>query len=194
MMTKRKDKREGTAAVLYTKVKHMPRVPCLPVLGHLFVSNEKYKNGRSPPPPQGRIFFDIPIIILRVRVCAAVFVRGKKISYNCGFFMIGCLTVFFCVVIPQACPLNPTPAPSNGQQQLLQDFSERFLPAIRDVVEFAKRLPGFTLLAEDDKVTLLKPGVFEVLLVRLAAMFDSQVNKKKTKREFDWEMFDIHLI
>nr|ADB79814.1 E75 nuclear receptor [Daphnia pulex] len=75
-----------------------------------------------------------------------------------------------------ACPLNPTPAPSNGQQQLLQDFSERFLPAIRDVVEFAKRLPGFTLLAEDDKVTLLKPGVFEVLLVRLAAMFDSQSN------------------
>ena len=72
--------------------------------------------------------------------------------------------------------MNPTPAPSNGQQQLLQDFSERFLPAIRDVVEFAKRLPGFTLLAEDDKVTLLKPGVFEVLLVRLAAMFDSQVD------------------
>lgn len=75
-----------------------------------------------------------------------------------------------------ACPLNPTPAPSSGQQQLLQDFSERFLPAIRDVVEFAKRLPGFSLLAEDDKVTLLKPGVFEVLLVRLAAMFDSQSN------------------
>lgn len=70
----------------------------------------------------------------------------------------------------QACPLNP----SNGQQQLMQDFSERFMPAIRDVVEFAKRLPGFSLLAEDDKVTLLKP-VFEVLLVRLAAMFDSQV-------------------
>ena len=72
---------------------------------------------------------------------------------------------------PQSCPLNPTPAPSaNGQQQLVQDFSERFVPAIRDVVEFAKRL-----LCEDDKVTLLKPSVFEVLLVRLAAMFDSQV-------------------
>ena len=83
--------------------------------------------------------------------------------------------------------MNPTPAPSNGQQQLLQDFSERFLPAIRDVVEFAKRLPGFTLLAEDDKVTLLKPGVFEVLLVRLAAMFDSQV---RLRREFN----EINLI
>ena len=58
---------------------------------------------------------------------------------------------------------------------MVQDFSERFVPAIRDVVEFAKRLPGFSLLCEDDKVTLLKPSVFEVLLVRLAAMFDSQV-------------------
>lgn len=44
------------------------------------------------------------------------------------------------------------------------------------MVEFAKRLPGFALLAEDDKVTLLKPGVFEVLLVRLAAMFDTASN------------------
>nr|CAG4638328.1 EOG090X036X [Cyclestheria hislopi] len=75
-----------------------------------------------------------------------------------------------------ACPLNPTPAPLNGQQQILQDFSERFSPAIRDVVEFAKRLPGFALLAQDDQVTLLRAGVFEVLLVRLAAMFDSQTN------------------
>nr|CAG4643813.1 EOG090X036X [Lepidurus arcticus] len=75
-----------------------------------------------------------------------------------------------------ACPLNPTPVPVNGQQQLLQDFSERFSPAIRGVVEFAKRLPGFSLLAQDDQVTLLKAGVFEVLLVRLAAMFDSESN------------------
>nr|CAG4651681.1 EOG090X036X [Triops cancriformis] len=75
-----------------------------------------------------------------------------------------------------ACPLNPTPVPVNGQQQLLQDFSERFSPAIRGVVEFAKRLPGFSLLTQDDQVTLLKAGVFEVLLVRLAAMFDSESN------------------
>nr|CAG4650024.1 EOG090X036X [Sida crystallina] len=72
--------------------------------------------------------------------------------------------------------LLPPNRKSIQQQQLVQDFSERFVPAIRDVVEFAKRLPGFSLLCEDDKVTLLKPGVFEVLLVRLAAMFDSQSN------------------
>ncbi|KAJ8967758.1 hypothetical protein NQ314_002641 [Rhamnusium bicolor] len=73
-----------------------------------------------------------------------------------------------------ACPLNPNPQPLTGQQELLQDFSKRFSPAIRGVVEFAKRIPGFNLLAQDDQVTLLKAGVFEVLLVRLACMFDSQ--------------------
>ncbi|XP_050304350.1 ecdysone-inducible protein E75 isoform X3 [Anthonomus grandis grandis] len=73
-----------------------------------------------------------------------------------------------------ACPLNPNPQPLTGQQELLQDFSKRFSPAIRGVVEFAKRIPGFTLLSQDDQVTLLKAGVFEVLLVRLACMFDAQ--------------------
>nr|XP_031838598.1 nuclear hormone receptor E75 [Nomia melanderi] len=75
-----------------------------------------------------------------------------------------------------ACPLNPNPQPLTGQQELLQDFSKRFSPAIRGVVEFAKRIPGFSLLAQDDQVTLLKAGVFEVLLVRLACMFDAQTN------------------
>ncbi|XP_063226150.1 nuclear hormone receptor E75 isoform X1 [Bacillus rossius redtenbacheri] len=75
-----------------------------------------------------------------------------------------------------ACPLNPNPHPLTGQQEMLQDFSKRFSPAIRGVVEFAKRIPGFALLPQDDQVTLLKAGVFEVLLVRLACMFDSQTN------------------
>lgn len=70
--------------------------------------------------------------------------------------------------------MNPNPQPLTGQQELLQDFSKRFSPAIRGVVEFAKRIPCFSLLAQDDQVTLLKAGVFEVLLVRLACMFDSQ--------------------
>ncbi|BES97962.1 Ecdysone-induced protein [Nesidiocoris tenuis] len=74
------------------------------------------------------------------------------------------------------CPLNPNPQPLAGQQELLQDFSKRFSPAIRGVVEFAKRIPGFGLLSQDDQVTLLKAGVFEVLLVRLACMFDTQNN------------------
>ncbi|XP_014672587.1 PREDICTED: nuclear hormone receptor E75-like [Priapulus caudatus] len=77
-----------------------------------------------------------------------------------------------------ACPLNPNPSGSQSpdNDQMLDSFSERFTPAIRGVVEFAKRIPGFNILCQDDQVTLLKAGVFEVLLVRLACMFDSQTN------------------
>nr|WIM36146.1 ecdysone-induced protein 75 [Pyrrhocoris apterus] len=75
-----------------------------------------------------------------------------------------------------ACPLNPNPQPLQGQQEMFQDFSKRFSPTIRGVVEFAKRIPGFTLLSQEDQVTLLKAGVFEVLLVRLACMFDTHNN------------------
>nr|XP_027198453.1 ecdysone-induced protein 75B-like isoform X1 [Dermatophagoides pteronyssinus] len=75
------------------------------------------------------------------------------------------------------CPLNPLPAQNQiDSNRLMEDFSERFSPAIHGVVEFAKRIPGFSLLAQEDQVTLLKAGVFEVLLVRLACMFDSQTN------------------
>ncbi|RWS12475.1 Nuclear hormone receptor E75-like protein [Dinothrombium tinctorium] len=78
-----------------------------------------------------------------------------------------------------ACPLNPMPqyvVDNGGSNRILEDFSERFSPAIRGVVEFAKRIPGFGMLSQDDQVTLLKAGVFEVLLVRLACMFDSKTN------------------
>ncbi|CAG0913615.1 unnamed protein product [Notodromas monacha] len=64
--------------------------------------------------------------------------------------------------------LHPNTSAPNGQM--------RFSPAIRGVVEFAKRLPGFSMLVQEDQVTLLKAGVFEVLLLRLAGLFDSQTN------------------
>lgn len=96
-------------------------------------------------------------------------------KFNTFYFVK--LTVLLTVFLSfQACPLNPNPQPLTGQQELLQDFSKRFSPAIRGVVEFAKRIPGFSLLAQDDQVTLLKAGVFEVLLVRLACMFDAQTS------------------
>lgn len=57
----------------------------------------------------------------------------------------------------QACPLNneinrETRTGCNN----LGDFSESFTPAIRSVVDFAKGIPGFILLNQDDQVTLLK--------------------------------------
>ncbi|XP_076351004.1 nuclear hormone receptor E75-like isoform X4 [Tachypleus tridentatus] len=74
------------------------------------------------------------------------------------------------------CPLNPAPMEQGENSEMMKHFSEWFAPAICGVVEFAKQIPGFSLLPQEDQVTLLKAGVFEVLLVRLACMFDSRSN------------------
>jgi nuclear receptor subfamily 1 group D protein 3 len=41
-------------------------------------------------------------------------------------------------------------------------------------VEFAKRIPGFTDLVQDDQLILIKAGFFEVWLVRISRMFNPQ--------------------
>jgi len=39
---------------------------------------------------------------------------------------------------------------------------KRYDPALREVVDFAKQIPGFDSLAQGDQFTLLKSGAFEV--------------------------------
>ncbi|XP_024241694.1 nuclear receptor subfamily 1 group D member 2 [Oncorhynchus tshawytscha] len=62
--------------------------------------------------------------------------------------------------------------PSQRSQEIWEEFSLSFIPAVREVVEFAKRIPGFRDLSEYDQVSLLKNGTFEVLMVRFASLFD----------------------
>lgn len=47
---------------------------------------------------------------------------------------------------------------------------------IRGVIDFAALIPGFQLLTQDDKFTLLKAGLFDALFVRLVCMFDTSMN------------------
>lgn len=67
------------------------------------------------------------------------------------------------------CPMKGRP-----EDSFMEQFSERFMDHVRQVCTFAKLIPGFKCLHHDDQVTLLKSCVFEVLLVRLAGLFDSQ--------------------
>ncbi|CAL8287946.1 unnamed protein product [Merluccius merluccius] len=71
-------------------------------------------------------------------------------------------------------PTNDLPHgdPRRPSQEIWEDFSMSFTPAVREVVDFAKRIPGFRQLSEDDQVGLLKAGTFEVLMVRFASLFD----------------------
>ncbi|XP_018025430.1 nuclear hormone receptor E75 isoform X2 [Hyalella azteca] len=64
------------------------------------------------------------------------------------------------------CPLNPYVGS--------EDFQQKFSPIVRDVVSFAKNIPGFADVKHDDKITLLRACVFEVLLIRFARLVDAK--------------------
>uniref|UniRef100_A0A3B3SEA6 Nuclear receptor subfamily 1 group D member 2-like n=1 Tax=Paramormyrops kingsleyae TaxID=1676925 RepID=A0A3B3SEA6_9TELE len=73
------------------------------------------------------------------------------------------------------CPMNLSPFvnPCKSSHEIWAEFSMSFTPAVREVVEFAKRIPGFRDLSQQDQICLLKAGTFEVLVVRFASLFDS---------------------
>lgn len=74
------------------------------------------------------------------------------------------------------CPMNKTPFvdPNKSGHEIWEEFSKSFTPAVKEVVEFAKRVPGFRDLSQHDQVNLLKAGTFEVLMVRFASLFDAK--------------------
>ncbi|XP_063149951.1 nuclear receptor subfamily 1 group D member 1-like [Candoia aspera] len=78
-----------------------------------------------------------------------------------------------------ACPLNATPYCGNGKssQQVWEEFSQCFTPAVKEVVEFAKSIPGFQSLCQQDQVMLLKAGTFQVLMVRFSTLFSPKEKK-----------------
>ncbi|KAJ8354480.1 hypothetical protein SKAU_G00220470 [Synaphobranchus kaupii] len=72
------------------------------------------------------------------------------------------------------CPMGMSPYVDQhmSSHQIWEEFSMSFTPAVREVVEFAKSIPGFRDLSQHDQVSLLKAGTFEVLVVRFASLFD----------------------
>ncbi|CAL8319811.1 unnamed protein product [Merluccius merluccius] len=75
-----------------------------------------------------------------------------------------------------ACPLNayPVSGQERSSQQIWESFSDGFTPAVKEVVEFAKGIPGFQELSQQDQVMLLKSGTFQVLMVRFCTLFNAE--------------------
>ncbi|CAL9703043.1 unnamed protein product [Knipowitschia caucasica] len=75
-----------------------------------------------------------------------------------------------------ACPLNtcPVSGANCSSQEIWESFSNCFTPAVKEVVEFAKGIPGFQDLSQHDQVMLLKSGTFQVLMVRFCSLFNAE--------------------
>ncbi|MCJ8744679.1 hypothetical protein PDJAM_G00121560 [Pangasius djambal] len=89
-----------------------------------------------------------------------------------------------------ACPLNSCPvSPADcSTQQVWDAFSQCFSPAVKDVVEFSRSIPGFHTLSQDDQIRLLKSGTFQVLMVRFCSLFDA---KQRTVRFLNGQTYPL---
>ncbi|XP_066147808.1 ecdysone-induced protein 78C isoform X4 [Euwallacea fornicatus] len=62
----------------------------------------------------------------------------------------------------------------NDRGWLWQQFAACMTPSVQRVVEFAKRIPGFSSLGQDDQLILIKLGFFEVWLTHIARFTNAQ--------------------
>ncbi|KAK2172637.1 hypothetical protein NP493_944g01050, partial [Ridgeia piscesae] len=61
-------------------------------------------------------------------------------------------------------------------RQLWVEIAEKLTVAVQQIIEFAKMVPGFMSLLQDDQIMLLKGGSFEIALLRLCTAYDIQTN------------------
>ena len=93
-------------------------------------------------------------------------------------------------------------SPDSAEQHRLlvwQRFANLLTPSIHRVVEFAKRLPNFTQLGQDDQLILIKQGFFECWLVQIARTLQPSdytitfaCGEQFTRQQFEL-MFDVSL-
>ncbi|KAM6936209.1 nuclear receptor ROR-alpha A [Lycodopsis pacificus] len=65
---------------------------------------------------------------------------------------------------------------SKSVDEMWQHCAIRLTDAVQYVVEFAKHIPGFRLLNQNDQIALLKTGSMEVVLVRMSRFFNTENN------------------
>ncbi|XP_028895943.1 probable nuclear hormone receptor HR3 isoform X2 [Zeugodacus cucurbitae] len=63
-----------------------------------------------------------------------------------------------------------------GQEELWLDCAEKLTHMIQNIIEFAKLIPGFMRLSQDDQILLLKTGSFELAIVRMSRLLDLSQN------------------
>ncbi|KAJ8290035.1 hypothetical protein GJAV_G00008000 [Gymnothorax javanicus] len=65
---------------------------------------------------------------------------------------------------------------SKSVDEMWQHCALRLTDAVQYVVEFAKHIPGFRQLCQNDQIVLLKSGSMEVVLVRMSRAFNTENN------------------
>nr|CAG4651729.1 EOG090X044C [Triops cancriformis] len=59
-----------------------------------------------------------------------------------------------------------------AHEELWLECAQRLTAVIQQIIEFAKMVPGFMKLSQDDQIVLLKAGSFEQAMLRMSRYFD----------------------
>ncbi|XP_076298066.1 nuclear hormone receptor 3 ROR-beta isoform X2 [Lasioglossum baleicum] len=63
-----------------------------------------------------------------------------------------------------------------AHEQLWLECAQKLTAVIQQIIEFAKMVPGFMKLSQDDQIVLLKAGSFELAVLRMSRYLDLQQN------------------
>ncbi|XP_043467195.1 probable nuclear hormone receptor HR3 isoform X1 [Leptopilina heterotoma] len=63
-----------------------------------------------------------------------------------------------------------------AHEELWLESAQKLTTVIQQIIEFAKMVPGFMKLSQDDQIVLLKAGSFELAVLRMSRYFDLQQN------------------
>ncbi|XP_040578105.1 probable nuclear hormone receptor HR3 isoform X3 [Lepeophtheirus salmonis] len=63
-----------------------------------------------------------------------------------------------------------------SQEELWLCAAQKLTNVIQQIIEFAKMVPGFMKFPQDDQITLLKGGAFELAVIRMSRYFDLSQN------------------
>jgi len=63
-----------------------------------------------------------------------------------------------------------------SREDLWSTSANKLTNVIQQIIEFAKMLPGFMKLQQDDQIVLLKSGSFELAIIRMSRYFDLSNN------------------
>lgn len=63
-----------------------------------------------------------------------------------------------------------------SHEDLWIEAATRLTAVVQQIIEFAKMVPGFMKLPQDDQIVLLKAGAFELVVLRITRHFDPASN------------------
>lgn len=66
---------------------------------------------------------------------------------------------------------------SLSYQELWLECANRLTNIIQQIIEFAKMIPSFMLMEQDDQIVLLKAGSFELCCLRISRYFDLETSQ-----------------